>query len=84
MSEKATCRCREPVVDTARPRLCYECGLPVAATVPCPECGGEGKRCNAAWDGPWYTCPRCKGAGRVPARHSDAALDAIVDKVRRA
>jgi hypothetical protein len=43
----ATCRCREPKVDKARPRLCYECGLPVP-------------------------------------RHSDAQLDAIVDKVRRA
>ena len=27
--EPATCRCREPRVDKARPRLCYECGLPV-------------------------------------------------------
>jgi len=29
--EPATCRCREPRVDKARPRLCYECGLPVDA-----------------------------------------------------
>ena len=27
-------------------------------------------------------CPTCQGAGRVPARHSDAALDALVQKVK--
>ena len=25
----STCRCREPLVDKARPKTCYWCGLPV-------------------------------------------------------
>jgi len=61
----STCRCREPLVDQARPRTCYECGLPVAATVRCPRCAGIGR----LWREVLMiqtTCPRCKGAGLVP------------------
>ena len=64
----STCRCREPLVDKARPRTCYECGLPVAATVRCPDCGGTGK--DAPWTGRW--CDRCAGTGRVPARKEES------------
>ena len=86
----STCRCREPLVDKARPRTCYECGLPVAAAVRCPNCWGVGlihsqaPSCIGEEAYSVVKCLTCKGTGRVPARHGAAKLDAIVQKVKEA
>ena len=53
-------------------------------TVPCPRCNDTGLCRVPGLVRAKAPCPDCFGRRRVPARHSDAALDAIVDKVRRA
>ena len=56
------------------------------ATVPCPDCRGDGcigeDYLDAAPGIRW--CARCKGKGRVPARHSAAKLAALVKLVKEA
>ena len=63
------------------------CPRPEPATVPCRKCKGKGYWTltrTLTGDSTKFGCSRCHGTGRVPARHSDAQLDALVQKVKEA
>ena len=66
-----------------------DCPRPEPATVPCRVCGGTDRVMGTNWRTYHHAqietkCLPCHGTGRVPARHSDAQLDALVQKVKEA